>query len=130
MKKLLSQIVAATAGLWIATLYVPEVVVRSYPRSNFFGFALTAQWEIFLVLGIVLGLINYFLRPLLKALALPLEIVTLGLFTIVIDMAMIWLLDVMFDELLVPLYLPLLYTTLIIWAFSVILRLFLNNNKK
>ena len=80
---------------------------------------------IFLVLGIVLGLLNYFLKPLLRALSLPLEIITLGLFTIVINMALIWLLDMMFDELSVPFFLPLLYTTLIILALNIIISFFL-----
>jgi putative membrane protein len=125
MKKLFSQIIAATLGLWLATLFMPEVVVRTYPTSNLFGFSLTLQWEIFLVLGIVLGLLNYFLKPLLKTLSLPLEIISMGLFTIAINMGLIWLLDLMFDELRVPLFLPLLYTTLIIWAFNIIVGLFL-----
>ena len=129
MKKLLSQIISAIAGLWIATVFVPGVVIRAYPESNFFGVSLTAQWEIILVLGIVLGLLNYFLKPLLKTLALPLELLTLGLFTIVINMGLIWLLDVMFDELYAPLFLPLLYTTLIIWGLNIILDFFLTNHK-
>lgn len=123
MKRLLSQIVAAALGLWLAILFVPGVVIRAYPNSNFFGFPLAYQWEIILVLGIVLGLLNYFLKPILKALALPLEILSLGLFTIVINMALIWLLDVMFDEFSVPFFLPLLYTTLIIWGIGVIFSL-------
>ena len=130
MRKLLSQIIAAALGLWCSTMFVPGVVVRAYPTSNFFGFALTAQWEILLILGVVLGLLNYFLQPLLKALSLPLEIITLGLFTIVINMALIWLLDTMFDELYVPWLLPLLYTALIIWGLNIILKFFLARNNK
>ena len=128
MKRLLSQIIAATLGLWIATLFVPEVVIRAYPESNFFGFSLTQQWEIFIVLGIVLGLLNYFLKPLLKTLTLPLEIITLGFFTIVINIGLIWLLDQMFDEFYVPFLLPLLYTTLIIWGLNIIFSFFLKEN--
>ena len=123
MKRLLSQIIAAALGLWLATLFVSGVI------SNFFGFSLTAQWEIILVLGLVLGVLNYFLRPLLKALSLPLEIITLGLFTIVINMALIWLLDLMFDELYVPFFLPLLYTTLIILGLNIIIGLALRVKK-
>ena len=109
MNKFLSQIIAAILGLWLAARFVPEVIIRVYPTSNFFGFVLKYQWEVILLLGIVLGLLNFFLRPLLQILSLPLEIVTLGLFTIVIDMGLIWILDKMFDELAVPLFLPLLY---------------------
>ena len=127
MRKLLSQIIAAVAGLWLATMFVPGVVVITYPTSSFFGFSLTAQWEIFVVLGIVLGLLNYFLKPLLKLISLPLEIITLGLFTIAIDMVLIWVLDLMFDELTVPLFLPLLYTVLIILGLNIIVKSFLVN---
>ena len=134
MKRLFSQVVSAILGLWLATLFVQGVVIRTYPTSNFFGFTLTQQWEIFVVLGIVLGLLNYFLKPILKALSLPIEIITLGLFTIVINMGLIWLLDKMFDELYIPRgtfwVLPLLYTTLIIWGSNIIISLFLVKNKK
>jgi len=108
---------------------VPGVVIRAYPTSNFFGFSLTSQWQFFLVLGIVLGLLNYFLKPLLKILSLPLEIISLGLFTIIINMALIWILDMMFDELSVPVFLPLLYTSLVIWGLNIIVGSFLIKNK-
>jgi len=129
MRRLLSQIIAATLGLWLATLFVGGVVVRAYPTSNFFGLSLTTQWEIFLVLGVVLGLLNYFLKPLLKTLALPIEIITLGLFSIVINAALIWILDMMFDELSAPFFLPLLYTTLIIWLSNIVIGFLLKKRK-
>lgn len=125
MRKLLSNVVSAGLGLWLATSFIPEITITAYPNSSFFGFALTRDWEIFLVLGIILGLLNYFLRPILKALSLPLEIITLGLFTIVIDMALIWLLDLMFDELKIALFFPLLYATLLIWGLNIIIGFFL-----
>ena len=124
MNKLLSQIIAAILGLWLATLFVRGVVIRTYPSSNFFGFSLKYQWEIIVILGIVLGLLNYFLKPVLKGLSMPLELISLGLFTIVINMALLWLLDLMFDELSVPFFLPLLYTTLIICGLNLVIRFF------
>ena len=129
MSRLFSQIVAATLGLWLATLFVPEISVNAYPTSNIFGFNLQEKWEIFLVLGVALGLLNYFLKPLLKTLSLPLEIITLGLFTIVIDAVLIWLIDIMFDELSVPLFWPLIYVTLIIWGTGIIIGFFTNKHK-
>ncbi len=127
MRKFLSQIVSAIIGLWAAAMFVPGVIIKAYPSSNFFGFPLQAQWEIIIVLGIVLGLLNYFLKPILKTLALPLEIITLGLFTIVIDMGLIWILDQIFDELYIPFLFPLLYTTLIILAINIIAGLIFKN---
>ena len=130
IKKLLSQIIAASAGLWLASSFIPSVIIRIYPESNFFGFPLTELWQIILVLGVMLGLLNYFVRPILKAISLPLELLTLGLFSIVINMAMIWFLDIIFQELYAPWFLPLLYTTLIVWALNFIIqKLFIRSNK-
>lgn len=129
MKKLLSQIVSATLGLWLATLFVQGVAVSAYADSSFFGIPLVSQWQVFLVLGIILGLLNYFVRPILKAITLPLEIITLGLFSLVINMGLIWFLDLMFTELYVPWMWPLLYTTLIVWALNLIIQKFLIKEK-
>ncbi|HEY69528.1 MAG TPA: phage holin family protein [Anaerolineae bacterium] len=50
----------------------------------------TSWWAI-LGLGLVFSLINALLRPLLKFLTCPLIILTLGLFTLVINTALFWL---------------------------------------
>ncbi len=123
MKKLLSQIAAGVLGLWLAVMFVPGVKVELLPDSNFFGIHLTAQWQIFLLLGIVLGLLNYFLKPILKALALPLEIITLGLFSFVINMGLVWLIDYNFKEFSAPILYPLLLTTLIVWGLNFVLSI-------
>ena len=47
-------------------------------------------WAVVLV-ALVLGLINAFIRPLLSALSCGLIILTLGLFTLVINALMLWL---------------------------------------
>jgi len=122
MRKLLSQIIAAALGLWLASMFIAGVSIKLLPDSNFFGVGLTAQWQIFLVLGIALGLLNYFVKPILKVMALPLEIITLGLFSIVISMAMIWILDFIFSEVVIALFLPLLWTALIVWILNIIIE--------
>ena len=48
-------------------------------------------WQGLLVATLVLGLLNAFLRPLLLLLSLPLLIVTLGLFTLVINALLLYL---------------------------------------
>ena len=129
MKRLLSQVIAAILGLWLAASFVPGVIIRAYPASNFFDFPLTAQWEIILLLGIVLGLLNYFLRPLLKAFSLPLEVISLEILTIVINMIFIWILDQMFDEFYVSSYLSIFYAALIIWGLNFIILKLIGNKE-
>ena len=109
-------------GLWLSVMFVPEVSIRLFSDSNFFGILVNQQWQIILILGIALGLINFFVRPVIGFIAFPLKILTLGLFSIVVNMAMIWLLDVIFREITVPLIFPLLWTTFIVWVLNFIIQ--------
>ena len=48
-------------------------------------------WSAFAVMAIILGLVNAIVRPILKLLSCPLIILTLGLFTLVINGVTLWL---------------------------------------
>lgn len=75
MKLLLRWLISAVALLLIA-YYVPGVRVGGiYPA---------------LVAALILGLINALIRPLAIVLTLPITIVTLGLFTLVINALLFW----------------------------------------
>jgi len=106
----------------LATLFVPGVMVNLNHGSSFFGIPLTEKWQIFILFGIILGLLNYFVKPVIKLITLPLRILTLGLFGIAVSMAMTWVLTIIFSELIIPLYLPLLETTLIVWILNIIIK--------
>ena len=121
MKKLLFNILGTTLGLWIATFFIQGVTIGLYPDSNFFGIELTKQWQIFLILGIILGLLDFFVKPILDAITLPLRIITLGLFGFVLDVTLVLAIDIMFKEFNAPWLYPLLYTTLIVWAINLVL---------
>lgn len=45
----------------------------------------------YLFIGLVFGVVNALVKPIVKMLSLPVTILTLGLFTIVINAAMLWL---------------------------------------
>lgn len=45
----------------------------------------------YLFIGLIFGVVNAFVRPLVKLLSLPITILTLGLFTIIINAAMLYL---------------------------------------
>jgi len=119
MRKLISHIIASTVGLWLVALFVAGVRIKLSSDSSFFGLHLTAPWQLFVLLGIILGLLSYFIKPILDTITLPLRFITLGLFSLVTMMALVWVLDAMFAELTVPLWLPLLYTSLIIWVLGI-----------
>ncbi|OGZ68745.1 MAG: hypothetical protein A3D44_01990 [Candidatus Staskawiczbacteria bacterium RIFCSPHIGHO2_02_FULL_42_22] len=121
MRKLLSYMVSAGLGIWLATIFVPQARVLVLPTSNFFGIPLTAPWHLFILFGIVLGLLNYFVKPILNTITLPLRIITLGLFGFIINMGLIWAVDYLFKELSVPWLYPLFWTTIIIWIINLLL---------
>ena len=81
LSKLIIQILTNAVAIYIAA----EIVSGFTLRENSFATLLTA--------GFILGLINYFIKPILKLISMPLILFTLGLFTIVINIAMLLLLD-------------------------------------
>ncbi|MFA5877793.1 MAG: phage holin family protein [Candidatus Staskawiczbacteria bacterium] len=121
IRKVISHIVAGILGLWLATLFISGVSIKVLPDSTFFGIPLSTTWHVIILLGVIIGLLNIFLKPILKTITLPLRIITLGLFSLVINMVLIWAVDLIFRELTIVWFLPLLYTTLIIWALSILI---------
>ena len=64
---------------WFLNAIALMVVVHVVPGVR------VAQWETLAVAALVLGFLNAFLRPVLLVLALPVTILTLGLFTLVVN---------------------------------------------
>ncbi len=76
MKTLISLVVSAVAVL-IAAYVIPGVTVNGFFTA--------------VVVAVILGLVNMFIRPIISLLTLPLNILTLGLFSFVITALMIML---------------------------------------
>ena len=83
MKKLLLLIVRwaiCAGGVAVAAWIIPAIRVTGQHRV----------WTVILV-ALVLGLVNAFIRPVLSVVSCGLIILTLGLFTLVINGLMLWL---------------------------------------
>ena len=52
--------------------------------------AQSTQWWAYIVMGLIFALVNAIVRPILKLLTCPLILLTLGLFTLVINTALFW----------------------------------------
>lgn len=124
MFKLIWCIIAGILGIFLAAQFVPGVSLELIPgESSFFDIALTQRWQILVLVGGVLGLFNFFIKPLLGKITLPLKILTLGLFSLLLNMAIIWFLDILFLELQVAGLIPLFWTTAIVWVINFFLGL-------
>ncbi|PIV44226.1 MAG: hypothetical protein COS28_01005 [Nitrospirae bacterium CG02_land_8_20_14_3_00_44_33] len=69
---------------WLINTIAIMLAVKFVPGITFSG-----EWWGILLTGIVFGLVNTFIRPLIKFFTLPLLIFSLGLFTFVINAAML-----------------------------------------
>ena len=74
------------AALWAATRLVP-------------GISFDGDWRLLFVVALVFGVLNVSVRPVLMLLTLPFLIVTLGLFTFVLNALMLWLTSAISDAL-------------------------------
>jgi putative membrane protein len=133
MRRFALQIAAGILGIWLASKFVqffpwvtpPGVKIEIIPgQSSFFGIDLTATWQIIIVIGAILGLVNSFIKPILKFITIPIRTLTLGLFTLIIDMALVWGVDVLFPELIIEGLIPLFWTTLVVGILSFFLLRF------
>lgn len=77
-----------------------------------------------LVAAFILGLVNAIVRPILMILSLPLEILTLGLFTLVINAALFWFVGALHIGLVVTGFWPAFWGALVMWIVSWILSVF------
>jgi len=124
MDRLFWQIIVGILGIYLGINFVHGVSVEIPPEGIIFlGMKLTAQWQVIVLIGIVLGLVNFFIKPIFKIVTLPLRILTFGLFSFVINMLMIWLVDIFFPELVISGIVPLFWLTIIVWVLSFLLGL-------
>ena len=68
---------ATALGLLIADLIVPGVNIANFPGA--------------LLAGVVIGLVNSIIRPVLSVLSLPINFLTLGLFSLIVNGFCFWL---------------------------------------
>jgi len=130
MGRLFWQIVAGILGIFLATKFVPGVSLEIIPgQSQFFGIEFTAPWQVLVLVGGVLGFVNFFIKPILKIITLPLRVLTFGLFSLVMNMLMVWLVDILFPELTIPGLIPLFWTTIIVWVLCFLLGLYTPRKK-
>ena len=73
-----------------------------------------------LIAAFVLGLVNALVRPLLFVLALPVTILTLGLFTFVLNALMILLVSTIVKGFTVEGFVPALFAAVSLWVVSIL----------
>jgi putative membrane protein len=82
----LIQILINAAALWVAVQIVP-------------GISFSGEWWKLLLVAIAFSLLNTYLRPILRILAIPITLMTFGLFLLVINALMLLLTSAISEQL-------------------------------
>lgn len=85
LRKVILGVMVNSLAVWVATEIFSSFIVQSSPA-----------WKAFLVVGITFGLLNTFIKPILKVISLPFVLITMGLFLFVINAVMVWIIEWIF----------------------------------
>ncbi|MBR1543868.1 MAG: phage holin family protein [Muribaculaceae bacterium] len=72
---MIATLILTALAVWITAWLLPGITIE--------------PWYVSIIVAVVMGLINALIRPCVKLLSLPINIVTLGLFTFVINALMV-----------------------------------------
>lgn len=97
---------------WVVNALALLLVTRVVPGVHVEGFYAA------LIVALVLGILNALVRPILIFLTLPITILTLGLFTLIINAGLFWFASTVVKGFQVDGFLPALWASLILWAVS------------
>lgn len=117
MANLLIRVIINAIGLYLAARIVP-------------GIAVTGDLLELLFVALVFGLVNALIKPIVSILTCPINVLTLGLFTFVVNALMLmltsWLLPNLFSA---EGFWPALLGGIVISVVSLVLSMFLSDNR-
>lgn len=111
MKWLLDWIIL-TFSIAVASYFLPFIYISGNDIWDKFRIAFLA--------GLLLGLFNLLIRPIVRLLSLPINILTLGLFNIIINAGMLWIVDLIIKGLEVEGFWAYVLSSLVISIISII----------
>lgn len=98
MRSFIVRVLINGLALWIASWILPGLDISTTATTEAVANTGVTQGTetigiilAYLFIGLIFGVVNAFVRPLVSFLSLPITILTLGLFTIVINAAMLYL---------------------------------------
>lgn len=121
MRKILAQWIIYTLALWAAAKFVPGIYAGG-------------DWTVLVVVALIFGLVNALFRPILTLLSCPLLILTLGLFTLVINAILLLLASAIAEALRIPFhvdgFMPAFWGGLVVGIVSMVLSLVFGEDRE
>ena len=116
MIKLILRLVINTASIWVAAYFIDGITLDT---KNLVGVAIVA---------LVFGFANAVIKPIVKFFSFPAIVLTLGLFTVLINAALLWGTAALTSALTVQGVMPAIIGSIIIGLVSWVLSLFLDDD--
>lgn len=107
MLRFILRLLSNSIALWVAYLIVPGFVVGGGIKS-------------FLIAGVLLGALNLTVKPILKFISTPVIILTLGIFSLVINGFVLWLVSFFLDFVTIETLSALVWSTVIVSIVNVV----------
>jgi len=105
---------------WLTNIIALIVVVGIIPGIEIHG------WQTAVVAALILGLLNAFLRPLVLLVTLPLQLISLGFFTLLVNGFMFYLVSKIVEDFHVASFWSAFWGALVFSIVSFILNLFIS----
>ena len=93
MIDLVVRIIITAIAVFVAVLVVPQI---DFPAADNL-LRLEGNWWHVIVVALILALINSYLKPILKALSFPITLLTMGLFSLILNALLLLLVAVLAD---------------------------------
>jgi len=112
MRKIILKWLVNTLALLVTTYFVKGIHIRGVSSL--------------ILAAALLGILNALIRPILLILTFPITIITLGLFTLIINGAMLWFVSLMIKGFVIqgfwPAIIGALIVSLVSWLFNWLIR--------
>jgi putative membrane protein len=108
--KIIFIVAGNAAGLYVATKYIP-------------GFHMSLDFNNLLIAALTLSAINVFIRPLIKLVLSPLILITLGVASILVNLATLYLLDRFLPSVTITDIGSLVFATIVIGAVNLLIHI-------
>jgi putative membrane protein len=110
---------------WLLNSLVLALIIVLIPAIQFAtALDLRSEIRVILLAGLILGILNTFVKPLLKLLSLPLILITGGLFLIIINVIILMLVTWIVPELIIPDFITYLIAAILLGILNTIENLF------
>lgn len=118
-------LIARLVWNWLLNSLVLGLIIIILPAIHFAtALDLRSEIRVILLAGLILGLLNTFVKPLLKLLSLPLILLTGGLFLIIINVIILMIVTWIVPELIIPDFITYLIAAILLGILNTIENLF------